>query len=97
MISPSGTTKNRPKSTSAGTKPAYCVSEESRKRRSRPRATAGADVADVLMKSGSEHLVEGVDVGLLVAGRALDRHLQGVLRLVVVLPARAVAVAPVDE
>src|SRR5262245_35301384 len=78
-------------------KPAYCVSPERRTWRSRPRPTAGADVAWVVIESGPEHLVEGVDVGLLVAGRALDRHLQRVLRLVVVLAPRAVAVAGVDE
>src|SRR5207244_12410967 len=45
----------------------------------------------------AEHLVERVDVGLLVAGRSLDRHLQGPLGLVVVLATRTVTVAGVHE
>src|SRR5438034_6511785 len=71
----------------------------------RPRGPAGAStggtartgVTSSVTRSGAEHLVEGVDVGLLVAGGALDRHLQRVLRHVVRLTARAIPVTRVDE
>src|SRR5262245_41057676 len=85
-------------------KPAYCTRPERREPRRPADASAGGrawgDVAtccSIPVRSGPEHLVEGVDVGLLVAGGALDRHLQGELRLVVEQSPCAVAVPLVDE
>src|SRR3954470_15900662 len=85
-----------PKSASAGRKPTYWTTRPPPRMRLRPRAEAGAGGA-VSVIGLPEHLVEGVHVCLLVACRALDRHLQGVLRLVVVLAPGAVAVPGVDE
>src|SRR3954452_7964301 len=85
-----------PKSASAGRKPTYWTTRPPPRMRLRPRAEAGAVVA-VSVIGLPEHLVEGVHVRLLVSRRALDRHLQGVLRLVVVLTPGAVAVPGVDE
>src|SRR5262245_31079615 len=85
-------------------KPAYCTRPERREPRRPADASAGGrawgDVAtccSIPVPSGPEHLVEGVDVGLLVAGGPLDRHLQGEFRLVVEQAPRAVAVPLVDE
>src|SRR3954453_4385189 len=85
-----------PKSASAGRKPTYWTTRPPPRMRLRPRAGAGAVVA-VSVIGLPEHLVEGVHVCLLVAGGTLDRHLQGVLRLIVVLPPGAVAVPGVDQ
>src|SRR5205085_3906454 len=99
---PSGTAKNAPYRISAGPKPTYSAR---RKRRRPPTASAtgaestgGAGAASVVMRLlRAEDVVERVDVRLLVAGRALDRHLQGALGLVVEEPPGAVAVALVHE
>src|SRR5215218_10078280 len=85
-------------------KPAYCVKPDSREPRRPADTSAGgrawggvATCCSTTVRSGSEHLVEGVDVGLLVAGGPLDRHLQGELRLVVEQAPRPGAVPLVDE
>src|ERR1700694_306470 len=99
-ISTSGAAKNTPNSAIAGANPAYC-----RRRASAPMRPAGDTTASPARrilrgsrgKLGSEHLVEGVDVSLIVARRSLQRHLQRSLRLVVVEEVGAFLVALVHE
>src|SRR4051812_30459942 len=103
MISPSGTTKKKPKRTNAGAKPPSSASRSRRPTRRGSRGTpipaaAPAGAAAVTGSTlGGEDFVEGIGVALLVLRGALDGHLQRVLGLVVEDAVGAGLVALVDE